>query len=360
MADGVEFIVDEIIITEPRLISDKRMSDLIRSNITSGVSPNPAKYLPCEVVFEPKQNSNIKEMLDKVKLFVYDKDESKEATEPIYGPFYVQPDGHLYIGQFDGDIRSGRGIQVFRNGCYYEGYFKNDQTNKKGRLIFEDGDMYIGELQNNCMEGYGTYFKVEGSKYTGYFKSDQPEGKGKEEWEDGATFEGTYLQGAKNGFGVFKFKTGDVYSGNFKDDIFHGEGTLTRNNKHTFKGNWEKGDLLSPATIIYPDKKIYTGELKKMKPFGEGELKDKDILVKGNFVNGSCEGEALEVDLNKKTERRATYKEGRRITYIDDKEKASTYAQKYVVKQQDISKNENNAAQSSHPPQKKKGFLCCG
>lgn len=106
------------------------------------------------------------QVLRNIKAFEYDLLEQGKQRD-IRGPFLVAAEESLYIGEFKQDKRHGRGIQLFKDGCYYEGYFKDDFTNTRGRLVFSDGDMYIGDLVDNSMNGKGVYFKRDGSKYTG-------------------------------------------------------------------------------------------------------------------------------------------------------------------------------------------------
>jgi hypothetical protein len=51
-------------------------------------------------------------------------------------------DGSKYIGQFLNGVRSGKGKQVWPDFSLYEGYWENDKTNGRGRLIHSDGDVY--------------------------------------------------------------------------------------------------------------------------------------------------------------------------------------------------------------------------
>lgn len=83
------------------------------------------------------------------------------ATEQRIGPFnYDKPPsdsdndledlgafeldhGAIYIGQWNKNgLRWGRGTQSWPDGSKYEGYWKNDMANGKGRLIHSDGGVY--------------------------------------------------------------------------------------------------------------------------------------------------------------------------------------------------------------------------
>ena len=215
MAGIVTFRLNDLILKEEKLIGDSRIRDILKSGKTKGKNPNPLKYSECRLEPSTINDSNIHKMLRNIQRFEFDQDESDEDTRPIIGPYYVNNEAKVYIGQFEDDKMSGRGILIYQNLCYFEGYFKNDATHKFGRLVYEDGDMYLGELNMNTMEGMGVYYKKDGSKYTGTFKNDAPEGKGREKWEDGAEFKGEYRAGSKCGYGEFKFNNKDVYKGEF-------------------------------------------------------------------------------------------------------------------------------------------------
>jgi hypothetical protein len=45
----------------------------------------------------------------------------------------------------------------------YEGEWRNDKANGKGRLIHSDGDVYEGDWFNDKAEGYGIYTHMDGA-----------------------------------------------------------------------------------------------------------------------------------------------------------------------------------------------------
>ena len=51
----------------------------------------------------------------------------------------------------------GKGIQVWKDGSIYEGFWKNDKANGKGRLVHANGDIYEGDWVNHKSHGYGKY-----------------------------------------------------------------------------------------------------------------------------------------------------------------------------------------------------------
>lgn len=46
-------------------------------------------------------------------------------------------------------IKKIQGRQVWKEGSYYEGYWKNSCAHGHGRLIHADGDYYEGEWDND-------------------------------------------------------------------------------------------------------------------------------------------------------------------------------------------------------------------
>jgi hypothetical protein len=57
----------------------------------------------------------------------------------------------VYYGEWNitTNQRYGRGIQTWIDGSRYEGYWKNDKANIRGKLIHADGDIYEGYSNSN-------------------------------------------------------------------------------------------------------------------------------------------------------------------------------------------------------------------
>ena len=134
----------------------------------------------------------------------------------------------IYYGErsMDKNDRHGRGIQIWLDGSRYEGYWKRDKANIRGKLTHADGDTYEGEWQDDKAHGYGVYTHTDGARYEGYWKDDKQDGKGKETWPDGACYEGEYLQGKKSGRGIFKWSDGSRYEGSILENNIHGLGKI--------------------------------------------------------------------------------------------------------------------------------------
>ena len=53
-------------------------------------------------------------------------------------------DKYVYEGEWKNNERNGRGKQQWKDGSIYEGYWKENLAQGYGRLIHADGDVYIG------------------------------------------------------------------------------------------------------------------------------------------------------------------------------------------------------------------------
>ena len=112
----------------------------------------------------------------------------------------------------------------------YEGWWKDNKANGKGRLIHADGDIYDGYWKDDKAHGEGIYSHLDGAKYEGEWKEDKQHGKGIETWPDGASYEGDYVEGKKHGHGKFTWADGSTYEGQFIDNNIDGEGIPINNN----------------------------------------------------------------------------------------------------------------------------------
>ena len=45
------------------------------------------------------------------------------------------------------DKKDGMGIMIYANGERYDGFWKDDQWEAKGRRIFVNGDVYLGQYK---------------------------------------------------------------------------------------------------------------------------------------------------------------------------------------------------------------------
>ena len=73
--------------------------------------------------------------------------------------FKAYDDGHKYFGQVNPQTNKyeGQGIYVFgSDSSIYEGFFRNNLANGRGRMIYANAQVYEGEWRNFKRHGYGT------------------------------------------------------------------------------------------------------------------------------------------------------------------------------------------------------------
>mmetsp|Transcript_44629 Transcript_44629/g.43269 ORF Transcript_44629/g.43269 Transcript_44629/m.43269 type:complete len:130 (+) Transcript_44629:96-485(+) len=81
----------------------------------------------------------------------------------------VLPNNQYYLGQWNkmNSLRDGMGKQIWADGRFYEGFWKNDKPEGKGRLIHPDGEVYEGEWLKGKAHGRGSYYHKNGTIFKG-------------------------------------------------------------------------------------------------------------------------------------------------------------------------------------------------
>lgn len=82
--------------------------------------------------------------------------------------------GEVYKGQWvsRSSVREGQGMSIRPDGSVYEGWWKADMANGKGRFInADDQTVYEGNFADNQMHGHGVYTWKDGSQYEGQFQN---------------------------------------------------------------------------------------------------------------------------------------------------------------------------------------------
>jgi hypothetical protein len=208
----------------------------------------------------------------------------------------INKQGCKLDGTFENNRFTGNGKYIDEEGNYYEGYFKNKKLEGKGikrtiKGIIYNGDfidgikdgkgkeetlenVYEGEFKNNKKNGKGKlYYKILKDTYEGDFKDNNITGKGFYEWSNKETYKGTFLNGKMHGKGIYKWPDGGKYEGDYFNNIKEGNGVFT----------WSNG-------------KIFDGPFKNGKPHGHGILIMQKKKFKVFFNNGKLDGKAQEID----------------------------------------------------------------
>ena len=169
-----------------------------------------------------------------------------------------------------GDCTNGNGVYLFEDKSRYEGDFKNEEANGKGKLYFSSGAIYEGSFQAGVINGFGKYKYSSKDIYEGYFKNEEPDGQGKLITSDGDIYEGQFKGGQLNGTGSILLTNGDKYTGSLVDNIPDGNGIYYYVSGDRFEGTYKKGVKNGSGTLQYSK---------------GGTL--KGIWVDGVYVSGS-------------------------------------------------------------------------
>jgi len=233
---------------------------------------------------------------------------------------YRWPDGRVYIGEFKNDKCSGSGEMrdvagnvthrgIFENGKYkgvvittaeyrYEGHILNYKREGRGKCSWtggsSTGDFYEGDWKSDTMEGKGKLLFKSGDAYEGDFKNGKMDGKGVYRYKDGRRYEGDYVKGLKQGNGIFFWKDGS-YNGDWKYDKRKGKGVQKWKNGESYEGDWKSNKRAGRGTFCWASGRaifdIYQGEWRKNKKEGKGILRFKNgDVYEGHFMNDRQEG----------------------------------------------------------------------
>ena len=225
----------------------------------------------------------------------------------------------IFFGEWSDSTnqRYGRGIQIWIDNSKYEGYWKNDKANIRGKLTHSDGDIYEGEWVDDKADGFGVYTHIDGSKYEGYWKNDKQDGRGIEKWNDGSQYEGDYKNGKKCGHGKFKWSDGSWYEGEFVDNYICGKGIYTWSDNRQYNGSWKDNKMDGYGIFTWSDGRKYQGEYKDDKKDGYGEFIWSDgRIYKGFWKNGKQHGKGEFYQPISKKWKKGVWDNGKRIQWI--------------------------------------------
>ena len=140
----------------------------------------------------------------------------------------------------------------FSDGSYEGKVNRSGHKDEYGIYRWIDGSIYEGEYQDDLRHGKGRFLWANGESYEGDYLKDERTGKGVYNWPDGSFYEGDFLAGKRHGLGTYKSADGTIYEGEWFDDLQHGHGTLIKPDRTTINGIWRKGTLVSKPSIRPP------------------------------------------------------------------------------------------------------------
>lgn len=115
----------------------------------------------------------------------------------------------------------------------YIGEYEGEQRTGKGSMYFVDKSVYHGTWKKDKRHGEGTYYGINREKYSGGWNYDKREGKGEMIFENGDHYDGEWYMDRMEGKGIYVSSEGDVREGAWKNNFFVSK---LRNNKKIHDG----------------------------------------------------------------------------------------------------------------------------
>ena len=156
--------------------------------------------------------------------------------------------GDIYEGDWKNNWRNGKGKMTYEDGEIYEGAWKDDLMDGKGKMTYKNGDIYEGDFEYNQHHGKGKMIYEDGDIYEGEWKDDLINGKGKMTYRNGNIYEGDFEHNQQHGYGKMTYRNGNIYEGFWKDNTKNGKGKITHTNGDITEGLW-KDDILITLDI---------------------------------------------------------------------------------------------------------------
>ena len=164
----------------------------------------------------------------------------KDGSKEGYGRCQFVLQGDLHEGEYQNNVRHGKGTYVWKDGRRYEGEYKHDLRHGSGIFSYANGDMYQGEFENGLRSGHGRFdFEKGKAYYEGNWKKGMYHGEGVLVWPDGSEYRGDFCEGLLHGEGILKDANGSIkkegtwINGRFSADIDITTATTTSRNSST-------------------------------------------------------------------------------------------------------------------------------
>ncbi len=236
----------------------------------------------------------------------------KDGQSEGQGVWQAADAGARYQGEFYQGLFHGLGRLDYPDGSFYQGSFKLGQRHGEGYLQ-QPGLNYRGEFRKNKFHGLGRLEWDDGRSFQGRFVRDLPDGEGVRTDADGNTYSGTFKRGQLTGEGSFRGEDGDLYSGGFRDDQFHGLGRYQAADGSVWSGHFKHGDLTGAGEFKGADGEHYQGEFRYWRYSGQGDLRLADgSRYSGHFAGGDYAGDGT-LTLADGSQQSGFWTQGRRL-----------------------------------------------
>jgi hypothetical protein len=182
-----------------------------------------------------------------------------------------------------GDCENGIG-KLVTSDFSYEGGFKDQKFQGKGKLKLNSGDLFDGFFSAGVFKE-GDIITSDGSKQSGKFIDFKLEGDGVQTYADGAKIEGIFVGGSIVK-GTITYSDGTLLTGAFSEDkLLHGQGTKKLPDGTTLKGEFVKGYIVQ-GRLTFPvkdDRDYYEGSFALKDGINTYNGKGRLYLKNGNY-----------------------------------------------------------------------------
>lgn len=229
---------------------------------------------------------------------------------------------YCYNGEYENGMKQGFGIQTWKDGAVYIGYFYLNKAEFIGTFIHSNGEVYKGEFKDNKAYGYGTYAHSNGASYEGEWVNDSQNGIGIETWADLSDYAGQYKNGKKTGYGLYNWADGSSYEGEWVENSLHGLGMYVFPDKRVYLGNWYNNTMRGYGEFYWNDGKKYKGfhSNDKKEGFGIYFWPKLNKIYVGYWSNGKQNG--LGRYITQKRSKWGRWKDGEIAEWFESKELA--------------------------------------
>ncbi|KNC48087.1 CMRP Flagellar component [Thecamonas trahens ATCC 50062] len=214
-------------------------------------------------------------------------EQGRRSAKTRLTPLSEALDGRGLYGRYP--VRHGTGVHRYTNGSVYEGEWKDDKRDGRGKLVSASGEVYEGEWKADKRHGFGKHVYADGRAYVGPWRRGARHGLGKLVYVDGTAVRDRWVFGKRQ-----------------YDESVMGEDEAVALDKHHravlaqggrasgSRGDDEEGEQVAGAEIRGG---LYTGEMRNGKRHGYGEwvshsrlTGEVETVYRGEWVNDKREG----------------------------------------------------------------------
>lgn len=163
------------------------------------------------------------------------------------GTLYIAKTNNLFEGTWDKGQFTGYAVFTTTNNkdkYHYEGAMVNGHRCGLGKQTYPNGQVYTGNFEQDVRQGPGVIVCRSGNTASGEYRQDRLyNGTGTMECALGTIFTGTWVEGWWQGQGKLITGDGIVYEGNYDRGRLNGEGYVTYPDGHKYKGTFTDGKM---------------------------------------------------------------------------------------------------------------------